>query len=310
MKAVDLFSGCGGMSYGFQNANFKIEAAYDNWKAAEEIYSVNFSHPIFNIDLGDVSAIEHISKFSPEVIIGGPPCQDFSIAGHNNKNPKRANLTINFARIVSEIKPQWFVMENVYNFEKSSNLPIILNILKRAGYGLTSQVIDASYVGVPQARKRFFLIGHLNSEDDFLKSILLENLSDKQTTVHDYLNNSLGIEYYYMHPRSYKRRAVFSIYEPSSTIRGTNRPIPTNYKRHPADKADISANVRALTTRERSLLQTFPEGFKLEGSKTQLEQLIGNAVPVKLAEYVANCIMQYKAEISETEYEANCMSSY
>lgn len=106
-------------------------------------------------------------------------------------------------------------------------------------------------------------------------------------TIFDYLGNELGIEFYYRHPWSYKRRAIFSIYEPSPTIRGVNRPIPKGYKKHAADAADITENVRALTTIERSYIQTFPKDFELKGTKTALEQMIGNAVPVKLAEYVA-----------------------
>jgi DNA (cytosine-5)-methyltransferase 1 len=97
-----------------------------------------------------------------------------------------------------------------------------------------------------------------------------------------------------MHPRSYNRRAVFSIYEPSATIRGVNRPIPENYKMHRADKADVGDGcVRALTTKERSYIQTFPEWFEFSGNKTKDEQMIGNAVPIKLAEYVAKCIQEY-----------------
>lgn len=297
MRTVDLFAGCGGMSLGFQNAGFSIEAAYDNWEPAIQIYSKNFDHPIFNIDLSNKNSIEHITRFTPEVIIGGPPCQDFSIAGHQNNDSKRANLTIGFAEIISKIKPEWFVMENVYNIERSDILPEALKIIEKSGYGVTSQVLNASYLGVPQARKRYFLIGHLHSKDNFLSDILLNNISQKQTTVYDYFKDSLGIEYYYMHPRSYKRRAVFSIHEPSSTIRGTNRPIPANYKMHPADKADISSNVRPLTTKERSCIQTFPKDFKLEGTKADMEQVIGNAVPVKMAEYVGLCILQYKSKV-------------
>lgn len=112
-------------------------------------------------------------------------------------------------------------------------------------------------------------------------------------TIRDYLGDSLGIEHYYRHPRSYKRRAVFSIDEPSPTIRGVNRPIPKTYIKHSGDTSTISDQVRPLTTIERSYLQTFPKDFIFEGSKTDLEQMIGNAVPVKLAEYVAGCIQQY-----------------
>ena len=94
-----------------------------------------------------------------------------------------------------------------------------------------------------------------------------------------------------MHPRSYNRRAIYSVNEPSSTIRGVNRPIPKTYRPHPADKTDNLGAVRALTTRERAHLQTFPADYQLEGSKSNLEQLIGNAVPVKMAEFIARQIL-------------------
>ena len=82
MKAVDLFAGCGGMSLGFQNAGFDIVAAFEFWDIAAECYAKNFSHPVFRTDLSDVDlAVKQISAFSPDLIIGGPPCQDFSHAG-------------------------------------------------------------------------------------------------------------------------------------------------------------------------------------------------------------------------------------
>lgn len=293
MRCVDLFAGCGGLSLGFQEAGFDILAAYDNWQAAVDIYSENFEHPIYKADLYQPEYIPQIKGYRADIIIGGPPCQDFSIAGPRHRG-KRANLTIRYAEIVSEIKPTWFVMENVYNIERMDVLPEALAIFKQAGYGLTHRVLNASLCGVPQARRRFFLIGHLNDEDDFMGDILDRNLASKPMTVRDYLGDSLGTQFYYMHPRSFNRRGVFSIDEPAPTIRGTNRPIPPSYKRHHADKADISEGVRPLTYKERSYLQTFPESFSFVGTKTNIEQAIGNAVPVKLAEYVAKCILEYK----------------
>lgn len=278
---------------GFQNASFNIVGSYDNWQPAVDIYKKNFTHPIYNMDLYSEDALTHIKESRPDVIIGGPPCQDFSIAG-NRSMGKRANLTIRYAEIISKVKPEWFVMENVYNIERMPVLPKAIEIVKNAGYGVTTRVLDASLCGVPQARHRFFMIGHMNDRDGFLDEIIEKNLSDHKMTLYEYLGDSLGTEFYYMHPRSYNRRAVFSIYEPSATIRGVNRPIPNNYKRHNADKADISEGVRSLTSKERSYIQTFPEDFVFEGNKTNVEQAIGNAVPVKLAEYVARCILEYK----------------
>ena len=292
MRVIDLFAGCGGMSLGFENAGFDVVAAFDNWDAAITIYESNFTHPIYKKDLNVDDVIQQISDLHPDLIMGGPPCQDYSIAGKRELG-KRANLTIRFGEIVSTIKPTWVVFENVYNIERFSTVTVLKQMLSDAGYGITTRILDASRCGVPQKRQRFFLIGKLGEKDGFLDEVLASNLSIKQMTVRDYLGDTLKTEFYYMHPRSYNRRAVFSIDEPAATIRGINRPIPENYKRHHADKADIHDGVRALTTRERGYIQTFPDTFEFPGAKTDVELAIGNAVPPALAGYVANCIKQY-----------------
>jgi DNA (cytosine-5)-methyltransferase 1 len=293
MEIVDLFSGCGGLSLGFQNVGFEIKSAFDKWEPAVKVYRENFNHPIYDTDLGSEEGLEFVKSLKPQMIIGGPPCQDFSSAGKRDETLGRADLTISFANIVTEAKPEWFVMENVARIMKSHILKDALQIFKNAGYGISYQVLDASYCGVPQARKRFFLVGHKQSSDNFLNPYFSKNQTTKQMSVFDYFGNSLGLEYYYRHPRSYMRRGIFSIYEPSATIRGVNRPIPKGYNKHDGDPVEITEKVRPLTTKERSLIQTFPENFIFTGTKTNLEQIIGNAVPVKLAEFVANCIKEY-----------------
>lgn len=295
MRVIDLFAGCGGMSLGFENAGFDVVAAFDNWDAAISIYKKNFSHPIYKKDLGADDVLKQISDLNPDLIMGGPPCQDYSIAGKRELG-KRANLTIRFAEIVSTVKPMWVVFENVYNIERFSTVTVLKQMLSDAGYGITTRVLDASLCGVPQKRQRFFLIGKLGEKEGFLDEVLASNLSNKQMTVRDYLGDKLKTEYYYMHPRSYNRRAVFSIDEPAATIRGINRPIPENYRRHHGDKADICDGVRALTARERGYIQTFPDTFEFPGAKTDVELAIGNAVPPALAMYVANCIKKYYSE--------------
>jgi DNA (cytosine-5)-methyltransferase 1 len=292
MRTVDLFAGCGGLSLGFQNAGFEIVAAFDNWLPAIEVYRDNFKHSIFDKDLSDKEVYNLIASFEPEMVIGGPPCQDFSSAGKRNENLGRADLTLSFSNIISYIKPQWFVMENVERIAKSQILEIILDEFKKSDYGLTSIILNASYCGVPQSRKRYFLIGELHGENDSLAYYLTKNQSSKSMTVFDYLGNNLDIEYYYRHPRSYQRRGIFSIHEPSPTIRGVNRPIPKTYKKHEGDACEVNPALRPLTTLERSYIQTFPQTFKFKGSKSDLEQMIGNAVPVKLAEYVARCLLE------------------
>ena len=293
MNVIDLFCGCGGLSLGFQNEGFDIIAAFDNWDKAIDVYNTNFSHMATKIDINLLKP-EVLKNYNPDIIIGGPPCQDYSSAGKQDESLGRAILTIKFAELVCSIKPKWFVMENVDRITKSKMLPKALDLYKLAGYGLTQIILDASLCGVPQKRKRFFLIGELNGKDNFLTTILNKNLNSTPMSIYDYLGNEFNTEFYYRHPRSYERRAIFSIYEPSPTIRGVNRPIPTNYKIHKNDATKFIDKVRPLTSLERARIQTFPASYKFNNcNKTDIEQMIGNAVPVKLASYVAHNLMLY-----------------
>ena len=302
LRVVDLFSGCGGMSKGFELAGCDVVAAVENWDKAAECYAENFNHPVIQQDLSDVGAsVELISGYSPDLIIGGPPCQDFSNAGKRVEG-KRANLTVAYARIVSAVRPRFFVMENVPRAQSSDSFQEARSVLKESGYGINERVLKASRCGCPQKRKRLFCVGVLGADDGFLDGIIDGMLSDEEMTVRDYLGDSLGTQYYYYPARSYKRRAVFSIDEPAPTMRGVNRPISPTYPGHKGDAAPISDAVRALTTRERALIQTFPPDFRLTGSRTAQEQMVGNAVPVNLAKFVATALLAYA---SGRENESN-----
>lgn len=304
MRCVDLFSGCGGLSLGFTQAGHTIVSAFDNWDEAIEVYRANFKHPDVKLDLSDVdTAIKEISALHPQMIIGGPPCQDFSSAGNRNEDKGRGDLTVDYAKIVYGVRPEWFVMENVARITKTQKLVDAKKIFKDAGYGLTQMVLDASRCGVPQKRKRFILIGKLGVNDDFMFEYLSRNLSDHEMTVAEALGDKIDIQFYYRHPRSYVRRGIFSIHEPSPTIRGVNRPLPQGYRLHPNDPVQTLNGIRALSTYERSLIQTFPEDFIFFGNKTDQEQMIGNAVPVKLGKYVGDCITDYIESNSVTNWE-------
>lgn len=296
LSAVDLFSGCGGMSLGFQNAGFDVLAAFDYWKPAVEVYRKNFGHPIFKQDLSDVdAAVSSVEGYQPTVIFGGPPCQDFSTAGHQDENGGRAILSVVFARIVTTVHSQWFVMENVATIKNTQSFKTACDLFREAGYGLTCKILNAAYCGVPQTRKRMFIIGGLGEPEGFLDEKLDEGLSDKPMTIRDYLGNSLGIEHYFRVPTNYSRRGVFSIDRPSMTIRAIDRPIPPGYKGNPKDSAPVS-EARILTPKERSYIQTFPEEFEFFGGKSDVNTMIGNAVPVNLAKYVASALLTYISE--------------
>ena len=153
IKTIDLFAGCGGLSLGFQRTGFDIVAAFEFLDVAANCYQQNFKHPVFRVDLSNTAeAISIISDFSPEVIIGGPPCQDFSFAG-KRVEAGRASLTGSYAEIVTAICPKYFVMENVDRARNSNAYAMARDKFKAVGYGLTEVVLDASKCGTPQKRK-------------------------------------------------------------------------------------------------------------------------------------------------------------
>lgn len=295
MRTVDLFCGCGGMSLGFQYAGCNIVAAFENWPSAVQCYQANFKHPIYRQDLSCVAEVSEIIKgFSPDLIIGGPPCQDFSNAGKRTEG-ERAELTYSFAQIVTNVKPKYFVMENVVRAIESSVYQKTKSLFISAGYGLSEIILDASFCGVPQKRRRFFCIGAINTPNGFLDKLVYPQQSILPMSVREYYRiqgYDLPFEYYYRHPRSYKRRGIFEVDIPAPTIRGVNRPKPPEYKKHENDPVDPT-NIRAMTTRERARIQTFPDSFVLPQNTANAEQMIGNAVPVQLAKFVATALISF-----------------
>lgn len=305
MKAVDLFSGAGGLSIGFERAGYEIIAAYDNWPPAIEVYKNNFPHHrVISLDLNELTDENHVEinilkNQNIDIIFGGPPCQDFSSAGKRNGCGDRGDLTPVFAKIISYIKPKWVLMENVNTILSigKEKLKECIKILESSGYGITVSVLNAADYGVPQDRTRLFLIGRLNGINGEMHEIL-KRKQIPRVTVREFMpeiaEGPKGIEYYYRHPRSYARRAIFSIDELSPTIRGVNRPIPGTYKFHKGDKIKDFSLVRPLSYLERARIQTFPQDYKWSGSKVEIEQLIGNAVPPELAFCLAQCIRDYR----------------
>lgn len=300
MRTVDLFAGCGGMSKGFEAAGFELVMAAEKWAPAREVYGKNFDHPARDMDLSDVvDSARGVKKEMPEIIIGGPPCQDYSAAGTRIESDK-AQLTVAFAEIIDAVRPTWFVMENVQEARKSMSWQSAKRLLVKAGYGISECVLNAAYYGVPQNRKRFFAIGRLGEDHDFLLDTFEDSASDEPLTVRKYLGDELGVEFYYRHPRTWGRRAVFSIDEPSPTVRTTNRPVPPGYSRHPNDAADYRT-VRALAPEERARIQTFERDFQFLGPASQRDIMVANAVPVQLARHVAEAIMRFENERDDTQ---------
>lgn len=294
MRVTDLFAGCGGMSAGFEAAGFEVVMAAEKWDAAREVYNDNFGHEASAIDLSNlVEATYRVNRENPDIIVGGPPCQDFSAAGQRRETD-RADLTMVFAEIVRAVQPQWFVMENVPSVAGSAAYSHARPTLASAGYGMTEVVLDASFFGVPQIRKRFFCVGCLGEEDGFLQRHLEDLRREDRTSVRDYLGDEFGINVYYRHPRNWGRKAIYSIDEPAATIRSTNRPIPPKYRLHENDASDTLEGIRPLTPQERARIQTFARTFAFKGTRTDIDTMVANAVPVELARRVGETITLYE----------------
>lgn len=301
MPVVDLFCGCGGLSKGFELAGFNIVAAFDSWQSAITCYSANFNHNAQYLDLDDVEgAVNMIRPYAPRIIIGGPPCQEFSNAGKRKEGPL-ADLTYKYSQIITTLRPQFFVMENVPRAKESQAYARARALYKRCNYGLTEVILDASRCGVPQHRNRFFCIGALNTPDGFLIEDIFRHYIGDEITVADYFANNnieLDIEAYYRHPTTYSRRAIFGTNEVAPTIRGVNRPKPATYNHHDNDAVpeDQMDGIAQLTPRQRATIQTFPQNYQFDNlqiSRCDLEQMIGNAVPVELAHFVASRLQEY-----------------
>ncbi|MGB3188252.1 MAG: DNA cytosine methyltransferase [Limnoraphis sp.] len=164
---IDLFSGAGGMSCGLEQAGFECVLGIDQDKASLETFQANHHHA--NIISGDLREItledidEQIDNQTIDLICGGPPCQGFSTIGANDNRDKRNFLFFEFLRIVTALKPDYLIMENVTGLLSRNNEPtlsLILNSFVELGYTIEVRVLAAHNYGVPQARRRTIFLGN------------------------------------------------------------------------------------------------------------------------------------------------------
>ncbi len=271
------------MSQGLRNAGFDVIQAYDNWQPAIATYRENVSHHIWKHDLNDILGIgSMLSSLQPDMIAGGPPCQDYSIAGERQEG-KHASMTKAFAMLVCIARPQWFLMENVEQAKNSKAWAEARTMLQRAGYGLTEAKLDASWYGVAQSRKRLFIIGRLGERGGFLSSALMEARSEQQTTLGDVFGADCPPIFLY--PRFRMNKAVWQACEPAPTIIASSwRPIP--------EGREVPAGTVVPSLAQIGQLQGFPTDWEWRGSsKHENMKLIANAVPVGLAEAIGKVIL-------------------
>lgn len=238
MRVVELFCGAGGLSLGLRQAGFEIVRAYDAWPVAVTNYNLNISGDHAKVaDLGDLlGVVPELLAIAPDMIAGGPPCQDYSSAGRREE-ADNARMTLAFAVLVATVRPRWVVMENVINAAKSATWAQARAILKAAGYGLTESKVDASRYGVPQSRRRLIVIGRVGERDGFLASSIAAAAAPQPMTIRDLFGADTPPAMFFPATSS-ARRSVWSGDEPAPTIRERNiRPLPVSYKPHPDDAA-------------------------------------------------------------------------
>lgn len=314
---IDLFAGAGGMSLGFDNAGFKNLLAVEFNKDFAETYKKNF--PRHNLIVDDIKNVTEkqiydiIKNEKVDVIIGGPPCQGFSIAGNIGRNfidDDRNRLFKEFVRFVKIIRPRMFVLENVAAMErhnKGKTIKEIVSSFKEFGYDIKYKVLNAVNYGVPQERRRIFIVGTLG-ENSFEYPQEINNIVTVKEAIDDLpkLENGQTSEI----PNHTAMKHSAQMLEKMSYVSdgGNRNDIPEKlrpksgdsrkYIRYNSKKPSFCvtgdmrkifhySQNRALTCRELARLQTFPDSFIFLGNTGKVQQQIGNAVPVLLANKIA-----------------------
>lgn len=173
MKIIDLFSGIGGLSLGFENAGFEVVAAIDMWADAIKTYNHNRVDKVGQVisveDFNEFQLKELLSEHKITGVIGGPPCQGFSTVGQRDINDPRNKMYLEFYNTVKMADPDFFVIENVKGLLTLNKGAFVKDIIKRfgpegLGYNISYKLVNAANYGVPQNRHRVFFIGIKNRD--------------------------------------------------------------------------------------------------------------------------------------------------
>lgn len=313
------------MDLGFIQAGFEICLANDFDESAVETYKYNIGTHIIKEDIKTLFLNKNIEKFKNiDAIIGGPPCQGFSMAGNIGrtfKDDERNKLYKEFIRIVQLIKPKLIVMENVarlYTHNKGKTKEEIIQDFFEIGYNVEVKILNSAEYGTPQIRNRVFFIGKrkdINIEIKFPKPIYTEKEYKTIKEAIGHLPILSSGENCTSIPNHESMKHGKDMLEKMKYVKdgGGREDIPKKfgeikgdirkYIRYDSTKPSICitgdmrkvfhySQNRALTVRELATLQDFPENFKFLGTKSSQQQQVGNAVPVKLALSVAKCIKQ------------------
>jgi len=328
LNYIDLFSGAGGISLGFDRKGFSNVFSVDNEPSFCETYKFNFpKHNLVQKNICDLSEkviLQLAEEKQIDVIVGGPPCQGFSIAGKIGRkflDDDRNRLFKEFVRVVKTIQPKFFVMENVarlYSHNKGETRKEIIADFENLGYKADCKIINSVDYGVAQSRQRIIFIGNrINVKNIFppkttTNPITVKQVLDKYPKLtaneksdipnHEAMAHSTQMleKMSYVseggdrteipekiRPKSgdIRKYIRYKSSEPSVCVTGDMRKI-FHYEQN-----------RALTVRELATLQSFPDDFVFKGTKISQQQQVGNAVPPKMAEAIADCIIKMSENV-------------
>ena len=307
IRTLDLFAGVGGIRLGFERAGFKTVFANDIDEDCKKTYDLNFNEPKLHVqDIWELD-ISKIPEF--DILLGGFPCQAFSIAGYRKgleDEEKGGNLFFRIVQILKERMPKVILLENVKNLkthDSGRTFEIIEDTLEKLGYHIKSEVLNSMTHGnIPQNRERIFIIGFLDGNQaeafKFPKEIPLR-LNFKQFTA-----KKADKKYYYNNKPLYEKikkdvLSEFSVYQWRRRYVRVNKKgvVPTltaNMGRggHNVPLIKNSVGIRKLTPKECFLLQGFPEDFKPPESlsDSELYHQAGNSVTVPVVQRIAENI--------------------
>jgi DNA (cytosine-5)-methyltransferase 1 len=293
MKVCSLFSGCGGFDFGFHQLNYDVVYAIDNNKWACKTYRKNLDFPIICDDIEKIDK-ENIPK--SDIIIGGFPCQGFSTSGWFKKDDARNSLYLEMLDVIRIKKPIYFIAENVMGLiymENGKVLRYIIDDFKKIGYRVQYMPINCADYGVPQQRKRLFLIGsrcpetheikfpipthtRKKGQTKFLGSLIPTKLQ-KWNTVRNAIGDLENLDEPFAKGKINNVQSKYKVKpdEPSRyTILASSTKIPIHYHGSRDDEYP-----RRLTVRECARIQTFPDEFTFCGPISAQYRQIGNAVP-------------------------------
>ena len=285
---LDLFAGCGGLSLGFEAAGYKT-IGFEMDKYASETYNLNLKGSCENIKL-DSSFIFP----DAQIIIGGPPCQPFSVGGHQRGIDDSRNGFPVFIHAVKQVKPAIFLFENVRGLLYTNKwyFEEVLQELSQLGYHIDFELLNAVDYGVPQNRERLFVIGH-KSGFQFPKK------SKNKTTVGEAIGDIMSTAPSESKFLNAAQDTYIAKYEKASDCVNPRdlrpeKPARTLTCRNLAGATGDMQRVkipdgrrRRLLIREAARLQSFPDWFEFSGNETSKFNQIGNAVPPLLAYKIA-----------------------